>query len=88
MSTYESEANINRSMSWVTPDDLDPDKISLIKSAASAGDTNDRNKIMYEYQPGATKKDLVITVPLVPDAFLICSGVKKDFFSRGERERD
>lgn len=84
MSTYESEADIHH-ISWVTPDDFDPDKISLQASAASAGDTNERSKIMYEYKQGAPKKDLVITVPLVPEAFMICRGVKKDFFSRGDQ---
>ena len=84
MSTYGSEADIYP-ISWVTPDDFDPDKISLQASVASAGDTNERSKIMYEYKQGAPKKDLVITVPLVPDAFVTCRGVKKDFFSRGDQ---
>lgn len=73
-------------ISWVTPDDFDPDKISLQATSAAAGDTNERHKIMYQYTPNGPKKDLVITVPRNPDAYVTCRGVQKDFFSRGDQK--
>ncbi len=72
-------------ISWVTPDDFDPDKISVQQTpSTSASDTYERGKILYEYRPGTTK-DLVFTVPKLPDAYITCRGVQKDFFSRGEQ---
>lgn len=73
-------------ISWVTPDDFDPDKVSLQPASASAGDTYERNKIMYQYAPNAPKRDLVLTVPRVPDAYITCRGVQKDFFSKGDQK--
>mmetsp|Transcript_18329 Transcript_18329/g.55177 ORF Transcript_18329/g.55177 Transcript_18329/m.55177 type:complete len:210 (-) Transcript_18329:29-658(-) len=72
-------------ISWVTPDDFDPDKISLQQMSTSLSDTNERCKIMYEYRAGAPKKDLVLAVPRTPDAYITCRGVQKDFFSRGDQ---
>ncbi len=72
-------------ISWVTADDFDPDKVSLQSVSASAGDTNERSKIMYQYTPNAPKRDLVFTVPRLEDAYLTCRGVQKDFFSRGDQ---
>ncbi len=71
-------------ISWVTPENFDPERVSL--QATSSGDSYDRSKIMYEYTPGAPKKDLVFTVPRNPDAYLTCRGVQKDFFSRGDQK--
>ncbi len=71
-------------ISWVTPENFDPDKISL--QATSSGDSYDRSKIMYEYSPGAPKRDLVFTVPRNQDAYITCRGVQKDFFSRGDQK--
>ena len=73
-------------ISWVTPYDFDPDKISLQATSAAAGDTNERHKIMYQYTPNGPKKDLVLTVPKNPDAYVTCRGVQKDFFSRGDQK--
>lgn len=39
---------------------------------------------MYQYSPDAPKRDLVITVPRIPDAYLTCRGVQKDNFTRGD----
>lgn len=73
------------SASWVIPGDFDPDKLSLQTAPSrSPGDTYERGKIVYEYAPGAPKRDLVVTVPRVPDAYLTCRGVQKDIFTRGE----
>lgn len=69
---------------WVTPENFDPDRVSL--QAASSGKSY--NKIMYEYAPGAPKKDLVFTVPINPNAYLTCRGVLKDFFSQGDQKVD
>jgi hypothetical protein len=71
-------------ISWVTPENFDPEKVSL--QATSSGDSYERSKIMYEYAPGAPKRDLVFTVPRNPDAYLTCRGVLKDFFSRGDQK--
>ena len=70
---------------WVTADTFDPDKLTLqVATSRSPGDTYERGKLMYEYSPGAPKRELVVTVPRVPDAYLTCRGVQKDVFSRGE----
>ncbi len=73
-------------ISWVTPDDFDPDRVSLQPASALAGDTYERSKIMYQYAPNAPKRDLVITVPRMPDAYVTCRGVQKDFFSKGDQK--
>lgn len=72
-------------VSWVTPQNFDPDKITLQTSSSGNGDINERGKIMYEYSPGAQKKNLVITVPRTPDAYMTCRGVHKQSFSRGDQ---
>lgn len=72
-------------VSWVTPQTFDPDKITLETSSSGNGDTNERGKIMYEYTPGATKKNLVITVPRIPDSYMTCRGVHKRSFPRGDQ---
>jgi hypothetical protein len=74
------------SISWVTSDDFDPEKVSLQAVSAAAGDTNERHKIMYQYTPNGPKRDLVLTVPRNPDAYMTCRGVQKDFFSRGDQK--
>jgi energy-coupling factor transporter ATP-binding protein EcfA2 len=73
-------------ISWVTPENFDPDKVQVQQTTStSAADTYERSKIMYEYKPGSVK-DLVLTVPKNPDAYITCRGVQKDFFSRGEQK--
>lgn len=69
-------------ISWVTPDNFDSDKISV--QTVSSNDSYERQKIMYQYSPDAPKRDLVVTVPKIADAYVTCRGVQKDFFSRGE----
>jgi hypothetical protein len=72
-------------VSWVIPGDFDPDKLSIQAAASrSPGDTYERGKLMYEYTPGAPKRDLVVTVPRAPEAYLTCRGVSKDMFTRGD----
>lgn len=73
-------------ISWVTPDDFNPDLVSLQPIAAAAGDTNERQKIVYQYSQAGPKKDLVLTVPRIPDAYLTCRGVQKDLFLRGDQK--
>lgn len=83
----ESQNADIRQISWVTPENFDPEKLSLqAVSATSSGDTYERNKIMYEYTPDGVKRDLVFTVARNPDAYLTCRGVQKDFFSRGDQK--
>jgi len=69
---------------WVIAGDFDPDKLSLQAAPTSPGNTYDRGKLMYEYAPGAPKRELVVTVPRVEEAYLTCRGVQKDFFTRGD----
>ena len=71
--------------SWIIPGDFDPEKLSLQSvTSRSPGDTYERGKLMYEYTPGAPKRELVITVPRVTEAYLTCRGVQKDMFTRGD----
>lgn len=71
--------------SWVIPGDFDPEKLSLqTATSKSLGDTYERGKLMYEYSPGAPKRELVVTVPRVPEAYLTCRGVQKDIYTRGD----
>jgi hypothetical protein len=73
-------------VSWVTSDNFDPSKLSLQEAAPrSPGDkdTYERGKLLYEYTPNS-KRDLIVTVPRVPDAYLTCRGVQKDTFLRGD----
>jgi hypothetical protein len=68
---------------WVTPDNLDVSKITVSRGTSSEG--YDRYKILYQYIPNAEPKDLVITVPKTPDAYLRCRGVQKDVFVQGDK---
>ena len=71
--------------SWIIPGDFDPEKLSLQSvTSRSPGDTYERGKLMYEYTPGAPKRELVITVPRVTEAYLTCRGVQKDMFTRAD----
>ena len=76
--------SLMESVSWVIPGDFDPDKLSIQAAPRSSGDTYERGKLVYEYTPGGPKKDLIITVPRVPEAYLTCRGVQKDVFTRGD----
>jgi hypothetical protein len=70
-------------INWVTTSNFDPDKISI--QPVTSGDSYDRCKILYQYNDNATSlRDLVVTVPKTPDAYITCRGVQKDFFSRGD----
>jgi len=64
-------------ISWVTPENFDPDKVSVV-------DNNGRSKVMYDY--GDKTKDLVVTVPLDEKAFMICRGVQKNVFTQGDKK--
>jgi len=76
------EADI-RQISWVTPSKFDAEKISI--QPVTSGDSYERFKILYQYSDSpASIRDLVITVPRLPDAYVTCRGVQKDFFSRGD----
>ena len=76
---------VGASLAWVTADDFDPDKLSIQStSPTKQGDTYERGKLLYEYTPGAPKRDLIVTVPRVESAYVTCRGVQKDMFSRGE----
>lgn len=73
------------SASWVIPGEFDSEKLSLQDTAPkSPGDTHERGKLMYEYTPGAPKRELLVTVPRVSDAYLTCRGVQKDVYTRGD----
>lgn len=61
-------------ISWVTADNFDPEKVSL-QSSSSSGDVYERHKIMYQYEPDVPKRDLVITVPRIPEAYITYSWV-------------
>jgi len=70
-------------INWVTTSNFDPDKVSI--QPVTSGDSYDRCKILYQYNDSATSlRDLVVTVPKTPDAYITCRGVQKDFFSRGD----
>jgi len=70
-------------INWVTTSNFDPDKVSI--QPVASGDSYDRCKILYQYNDSATSlRDLVVTVPKTPDAYITCRGVQKDFFSRGD----
>lgn len=72
-------------ISWVTPDEFDPDKISL-QSVQAKGDMYERGKIMYQYTSDSPVRDLVITVPRNPEAYITCRGVQKDVFTKGDHK--
>lgn len=72
-------------ISWVTPNDFDEDKIS-IHPQSKAGDTYERFKIMYQYGSEGAPRDLVITVPRNPDAYITCRGVQKDMFVKNDHK--
>ena len=70
-------------ISWVTPSLFNAEKLSL--QPVTSADSYERFKILYQYNDSpASIKDLVITVPRLPDAYVTCRGVQKDFFSRGD----
>jgi hypothetical protein len=68
---------------WVTPDNLDISKISISKGTSSEG--YDRFKIIYQYNPNSEPRDLVVTVPKIPNAYVRCRGVQKDVFVQGDK---
>lgn len=67
-------------ISWVTDENFDPDKISIIENPST--DMYERSKILYQYSPNAPKRDLNVTVPRNPKAYIHCRGVQKDVYSR------
>ena len=74
-------------ISWATSSNFDEDLITVSPiTTKSAADMYDRSKIMYQYQKGAPVRDLVLTVPRKPDAYITCRGVQKDVFTKGEHK--
>jgi hypothetical protein len=73
---------------WVTANDFDPENIIITPTTSShaKGDTYERSKVQYKYSPNVPPRDLVITVPRNPDAYLVCRGVQKDVFTRGDHK--
>ena len=69
-------------MYFVTPDTLDISKISVEKN--NSKDNIERYNINYIYKPDSLPKNLVITVPKLPDAYIKCKGVKKDTYAAGD----
>ena len=69
-------------MDFVTPDTLDVSKISVERN--NSKDSIERYNIHYTYREGGSPKNLIITVPKLPDAYLRCRGVKKDTYATGE----
>lgn len=66
---------------WVTPADFDVDNISVLN--INTNDAYDRMKVLYKYKKESEPKDLIITIPKNPEAYIKCKGVKKDIY--GER---
>lgn len=69
--------------SWVIPQNFDPEKISIATSNTS--DTFERLKVLYKYRDNYDPKDLILTVPRVPEAYIKCKGVKKDTYQQGDK---
>ena len=70
------------SSTWVTPEDFDADKLTVAVQPASGA--YERSKILYDYGTTGDQRDLILTVPRTPDAYVVCRGVKKDLFSQGD----
>ena len=71
-----------RNMFFVTPDTLDVSRISVEPS--NSKDNIERYNIHYIYKDGSSPKNIMITVPRIPDAYIKCRGVKKDTYAAGE----
>lgn len=80
MAAIEETAVYN--ISWVTFDDFDVKKVSLVELPSK--DLSSRSKLLYNYNPNSPPKDLVLTVPRIPDAYIECRGVQKNTFTKGE----
>ena len=68
-------------ISWVKSDKFDPSKLTINSTHT---DGYERGKLLYQYSPDAPKRDLVITVPRKPEAYVTCRGVQKDVYSGGK----
>jgi len=73
---------MERNVFFVTPDTLDVSKISV--EPHNSKDNIERYNIHYIYKDGGSPKNLMITVPRLPDAYIKCKGVKKDTYAAGE----
>lgn len=67
---------------WVLPESFDASKISTAVVSNSAG--YERSKILYKYDDDVPPRDLLLTVPRNPDAYVLCRGVKKDLYTIGD----
>lgn len=74
------------SVSWVTPENFDPDKVN-VTAVSKTNDTFERIKVLYKYKDSYEPKDLIITVPRNPEAYIKCKGVKKDTFQQSGGKR-
>ena len=68
---------------WVKPEDLDVDRITVQDTPDA---TYPRLKILYEYSPGDIR-DLVVTVPRDPDAYITCKGVRREKWNNIETNK-
>lgn len=77
-----SESNEVFNIWWVRPDNFDPHKVVIADTGSNAGFGGTRLKITYKHP--MSEKDLLITVPLEKEAFLVCRGVQKNVFTQGD----
>ena len=73
---------LSATMSWVTSDNFEADKLTVFSLPISKG--YERSKLLYSYKEDAPNRDFVITVPRDPEAYITCRGVKKDTYGIGE----
>lgn len=79
----EDQNNTIYNISWVLPENFDPNKVSIIENLkVSNGLGGIRSKIMYHHPKG--EKDLLLTVPLNKDAMLECRGVQKNVYTKND----
>lgn len=71
------------STQWVKPEDLDVDRITVQESQDT---TYPRLRILYEYSPEDVR-DLVLTVPRNPDAYITCKGVRREKWNNIETNK-
>jgi hypothetical protein len=71
---------------WVTPKRFNPSLITVV-SQEGKGDV-DRYSVLYKYHPDKEPSNLLITVPLNKDAFVVCRGVRKDTYNGGNKQFD
>lgn len=78
-----SEENAIYNISWVIPKTFDATKVSIVEGVkVSQGFNATRSKITYAYPTG--DKDLLVTIPLEKEAFIVCRGVQKNVYTQGD----